>query len=82
MAWSYAVTGNGVVGADRIIYGTYTDAQTSGTQTISTGFGTIKACGTTNGTAARDCAVVISAGNMSLTAATNDDDGTWWAIGK
>lgn len=81
MAWSSAVSYRKNVGSLRFVSGTYTDAQTTGTQDVVTGLKRIMAHGTTNQTGGRAQKTTLSGGTISFTAATNDDDGTWWAVG-
>ena len=82
MAFSSTITGKGNVGDNNIIYGTYTDAQTTGNTAVGTGFGTIKAYGVHTITAAKADTGTVSGGNLTIFAESNDDDGIWWAIGK
>jgi hypothetical protein len=80
--FSSTIDGKGIVGDNRIIYGTYTDAQSTGNTAIGTGFGAIKAYGVSSITAAKADTGTVSGGDLTIYAESNDDDGIWWAIGK
>lgn len=82
MAFSSSVTTSTIAGNKRLVFGTFTNADTDSGGSITTGLKVVDWFGLfpTSHVGATDAKVTISAGTVTLVT-DNGLDGTWMAIG-
>lgn len=83
MAFSSSITGSTVIGDRRIIFGTFSQADTDSGGDISTGYGVVNACGVIpTGQVDSDMPKYTISGGTITVVTGNGVDGNWWAVGK